>query len=775
MRLKILSLKVLSLLAITLGLNKPVNAQNPPTDALKEDTIGPVMVLEEIIVTVQKRAQSAQDVPIALSAFSGDFLDTLRVDQFERLSDFIPGLEVQEQSVNNPGFSIRGITSDSGDATVEPRVSIYQDGVSISRSRGSYVALYDLERVTVARGPQPTLFGRSSLIGAINIVQNKAQPDFSARAEVGLGRYSESYFTGHVNGQLAEGIYGRLAAYHHRRDGFIENVSPGNDDLMGPNTQALRATIRFEPNEQLSIDVIANYQQDDSQGTSFKSGVFRPTGGDLNPNSAAELNTFAGFEGGRDLGVERDVWGVTVLADWAFSDSWSLSSITAYREFDSLEIFDPDGFGLAALLFGENAESEQFAQDLRLNFDSGGTITGFAGVSYFQEEGFQRVPLQFDEGAALAVATGSILQFAPDAPARELLPNLPTFKEFHREQFTNFADNKAFDVYGDFTWQLTDEFSLSAGLRWTFDDKTSGLQVVTQNGPSVLGAFLGSTNGTLFVDVTPNEERVNSSDNFDGGGWRLVAAYAPQDWANLFLSYARGRRPEVIAPNPGIGEQRFTNIPAEEVDAIELGAKLSLLEGRLSLESSVYYYEYSNFQTNITDLTSGLTEIINAGNATTDGFETQLMYSASDHFRLFASYGYNHSRFDETDDAGNPQEFGGNRFRLSPDHSASIGAELSMPLGGGRASFIPVYAWQSDVFFEDENQADIRQGAYGRLDLELRYDNADESWAISIYANNVTDEEYIIDGGNTGASFGIPTFIPGPPTLYGIRASMNWF
>lgn len=736
------------------------------------------LILEEVIVTVQKRAQDAQDVPIALTAFSGDFLETLRVDQFERLSDFIPGLEVQEQSVNNPGFSIRGITSDSGEASIEPRVSIYQDGVSISKSRGSYVALFDLERVTVARGPQPTLFGRSSLAGAINIVQNKAAPEFSASAELGLGRYTETFFSGHVNGALSDNVYGRIAAYHSKRDGFIDNVSPSNDDLMGRNTQAVRGLLRFEPNDNLSFDLIANYQQDDSPGTSFKSGVFLPTGGDLSPNSAAELNTFGGdFEGGRDLGVDRDVWSLTLLAEWAFSDTWSLASITSYREFDSLEIFDPDGFGLPGLLFGENAEGEQFIQDFRFNFDAGGQITGFVGASFFTEDVLQRVPLQFDERAAVAISTEILLLFAPDAPDISTFgaigPNSP-FKPVHREQYTNFAENDAFDVYGDLTWQVTDAFSLSAGIRWTFDDKLTGLQVITQNGPSILGPEAGSSAGTLFIEVTPNEERVNSSDNFDGGGWRLVGAYAPNDDMNFFLSYARGRRPDVIAANPGIGDERFTTIDAEEMDSIELGAKLNLLDGRLSIDSSVYYYEYTNFQTNIIDLVSGLTEIINAGSATTDGFETQVILNAHENAQLFFTYGYNHSRFDEEDDSGNAQVFGGNRFRLSPDHSASLGLELNMPLADGRLSFIPIYAWQSDVFFENENQPGINQGAYGRLDLELRYDSPDEDWSISAYVNNATDEEYIIDGGNTGASFGIPTFIPGPPLLWGVRLKMSW-
>ena len=128
--------------------------------------------VEELVVTAQKREQKTLDVPIALTAYSGSMLDKLGVQEFDKLSAFVPGFLVQNQSPNNPGFVMRGITSDSGDATTEPRVSVFQDGVSISKSRGSYIELFDLQRIEVAKGPQSTLFGRGALIGAVNVIQN---------------------------------------------------------------------------------------------------------------------------------------------------------------------------------------------------------------------------------------------------------------------------------------------------------------------------------------------------------------------------------------------------------------------------------------------------------------------------------------------------------------------------------------------------------------------------------------------------------------------------
>src|SRR5690606_940568 len=147
--------------------------------------------VDDIVVTAQLRAQDPIEVPFALTAYSGDVLENLGAQEFDQLSAFVPGFLGQNQSPNNPGFVMRGITSDSGAATTEPRVSVFQDGVSISKSRGSYVELFDIERVEIAKGPQSTLYGRGALIGAVNIIQNKAKPGMiEAAAGVSYGNFN---------------------------------------------------------------------------------------------------------------------------------------------------------------------------------------------------------------------------------------------------------------------------------------------------------------------------------------------------------------------------------------------------------------------------------------------------------------------------------------------------------------------------------------------------------------------------------------------------------
>ncbi|MEO1310343.1 MAG: TonB-dependent receptor [Pseudomonadota bacterium] len=754
-------------------------------NAAAQDATGADVAVDDtiIVISTQKRDQSSLEVPINVTAYSGDFLETIGVQQFDELADFVPGLEIQEQSPNNPGFVIRGITSDSGEANIEPRVSVYQDGVSISRSRGSYVELFDVERVEVAKGPQATLFGRGGLIGAINIVQAKASQEFSASFGAEVGNLGYDMVEGHINGAIIPDVLaGRIAFRHKTRDGYVENAL-GGTDFNSQEVAAIRGALRFTPNEQFTADLIANYQEDTPAATAFKSGTFLPTpDGSLEPGEPAALNTFGGFVG-RDLGLEREVYGVTLLADYQISDAYTLSSVSAWREFNSFESFDPDGFALPLFVFGEGAEGLQYSQELRLLFDDGGKVSWFVGANYFFEEGEQDVPLQYDERAVQALLAGLLVP--PNAPPVEAFPNFnanplsPLFgqplKPIHQEIFGNTGETSSFDVYGDVTFRVTDRLEIIGGLRYTYDDKTAGGFAELPDGVSQL------TGGGIFVtNAVPGVTSAETSNTFDGLSWRAVAQYAVTDDVNIFASHARGRNSDILSVNAGSGPGvfDFETIPAETVDSYEVGAKGLLLGGALIAEGSAFYYEYSNFQTTILNPLTGLAEAINAGNATSYGFEGQVIARPSDFAQIFATYAYNNSRFDDTDDDGNPQEFADNRFRLSPDHSFSIGAILSYPLPTGSLEFTPTYVWQSEIFFDNDNDndladgdtsanADERQEAYGLLDLRLAYEDADGRYSVFAFANNVLDEEYIIDAGNTGDAFGIPTFIAGEPRIYG--------
>jgi outer membrane receptor protein involved in Fe transport len=729
-------------------------------------------MLEGIMVSAQKREEKNKDVPIAITSVGGKFLENTNTFEYDALSEFVPGLQIQIQSVNNPGIVVRGITSDSGDSRVEPRVSIFQDGVSISKSRGSVVELYDLERVEVLKGPQGTLFGRGAQIGAVHLIQNKAKNENSGFLKTAYGNFNQRILTGHVNTPIIEDkLFVRIAGIYNARDGFLENRSGG--DLNGKETLAFRGSIKYLLGEKTTLDVIANWQRDTPPGTSFKSGRFAPLGGDTNPN------TFADLERGKELGLDRDVWGISAILKSDISDYWDFTSISAYRKFNSDEAFDADGTVAPVLFFREQSKGDQFSQELRFNFDTKERFRGFFGVNFFAEDGSQSVPLEINEQSY------AILLLDPDnfivngVPVTiPNIPNDPAFGplagapllEFNKERSTNFGRNYSGDIFVDSSYDLTDKFTATMGLRFTWENSNAGLEVQNADQPGVLGNFLGSFPNNIFA---PTNGRRDASANFTSVVGRFAINYDFNEEVSVFGNIARGRRPNVI----NVTASDVNVLSDETVWSYELGIKTLFLNNRLQFDANAFYYDYQNFQTTIATLdpVDGLVIIPNdSGSATSYGFETSVQYAASENFSVFANYAFIDATFDDTDEDGNAQNLAGNRFRLTPEHSFSLGTDIEIPLSSRiEAFFRPTYSFKSKVFFQEDNLPDISQDGYGLLNLRLG-GRLDKTKELSFFVTNTLNEEFIIDAGNTGGAFGIPTFIAGPPRFYGVQFSVRF-
>ncbi|MEM0928455.1 MAG: TonB-dependent receptor [Pseudomonadota bacterium] len=784
--------------------------------AVAQTNIGPDASYDEIIVTAQKRDQVITDVPAAITAFTQDDLDYLGVQQFDDLADFIPGLEVQEQSANNPGFVIRGITSDSGAANIEPRVSIFQDGVSTSRSRGSFVEIFDTE-VEVLRGPQPTLFGRSALIGAIalNSIRPEIGGELSGFVRAGYGNLDFTFAEGGINIPVTDTFAVRVAGRYKRRDGYIDSLNE-QDDFQGFETYAVRTSALWEPTEDLSVLVIGNYQEDNNPGTSFKSGTFRPAGGSTSPFSAAELNVFGGeiSEGKTELGLDRELWNVTGRIDYTLNEVLSVTSITSYRDFDSDEIFDPDGFGYNLFLFAEDAEGQQFSQELRLNYDNGQRLAGFIGVNYFDEEGEQRVPLRYDESIAQALLGGFLFTDLPGVeqdplalafiPTVNADPNSPLFGTplgFFEEEFRNTADSQSYEIFADATFALTDRIELTGGVRYTFDDKETGQSAFSTSGSgsALTGAGIFLAADVLTADGAGfrGDDLVTAEDEFEGITGRFGAKVDVTDDLTVFANYSRGRRPEVLNYNTGlvplgVSEEGFEEIDAETVNSFEVGARGTFFDNVLRADGSFYYYDYNNFQTSVT-LGVGDIQTVNAGGATAYGFEGTTVFTPTDWLSIFGNYAWNDATFDDESDDGQPQAFAGNRFRLAPEHALSVGVNGTLETKYGTFNLRPIYTYRSEIFFDDDNdrQIDVNgdgmidvnagdlfqdevQEGYGVLDIRATWTSVDERFTLEVFAENVTDKEYLLDAGNTGDAFGIATFIAAAPATYGFYVSTNF-
>jgi len=534
--------------------------------------------------------------------------------------------------------------------------------------------------------------------------------------------------------------------------------------------------VRYLPTDNTIIDLIANYQKDTPPGTSFKSGTYAPADGSVDPNS------FADMERGDDLFIDRTVWGVTLLGEQRLGDVLSINSITAYREFDSYESFDADGTAAPVLWFAEDAFGKQFSQEVRLNYDGSGRFTGFTGANYFWEDGYQRVPFETDERSFFALLSPFLEGFGvpfvplvnPDGSANLAVTTNPLtgqpLKTFHEEENTNFGQSSAFELFADGTYQVTPKLGLTAGLRFSYEDVTGAQETPVADSPGSLGAILGVTPNNLFA---PTNGRQSRSETFTSVVGRLIANYELSPETNVFASFSRGRRPNVINVNAG----GSTVLDNEIVLSYEAGLKQLALNNRLSFDLSGFFYDYSNFQTSVAELTQDglVTEARDTGEATAYGFETSMRFNVTSGISIFGNYGYISATIDDTDSDGNEQELAGNRFRLTPEHSFALGATLSQMIGEGTRLFVrPSYTWKSQVYFEEDNEAGIEQEGYGILNLRAGIDLFNDKLEVAFYAKNLLDEEYIIDAGNTGGAFGIPTFIAGPPRFVGVQVTAGF-
>lgn len=789
----------------------------------------------EVVVSTQKRQQTSIDVPVAVSALSGKDVALLGLKQVDDMADFVPGFQAQIQSPNNPGYVIRGVTSDDGASYSQPRISVFQDEVSISRSRASVVELFDLERVEVVKGPQGTLFGRGAEIGAIHFVRKKAQNKFGAELSVNFGTRGQVGAQGFLNTPIVDGLLAnRFAFSFDRHDGYVDNKLGG--DLNGKMAIALRNSTRLFAGDNCVLDLVLDYQHDDYPGTSFKSQKIAPEGGDTKFWTDAALNR------GDGLGIVRDLGGATLLLSADMPRGLKLTSVTGFRAFKADEKFDADGTYLPLLDCGEYAKGTQFSQELRLNFNSSRRLDGFVGASYFYENSQQKVDVttnmqylypayayqgfaaqakpQFEQYAAaipsmlpdaLAAYKPALTQmfntlmdkwfpesYDPTVPVTttpdfygdintaltaslgvgldqlsaflgesgaSLLTSLKAMSamplsESYSESSTNTGVNQAAELFADATFRIAGGLSLAAGLRGTYEHQKTGYE-----SPTVPDPVFGS------IMYQPSE-KVYAQDDY----WSWVGRAALQyvfGRCDAYASVSRGRRPGVIAFNNSADD--ISRLRPEIIVSYEAGVKGIVAKGHLAFDASVYYYDWSHFQTTrLSESNTSAARVYvadDAGKAHSFGLEAGLKWSPVRSLVLFGNYAYIDGKFNDEDGNGNPQQYAGNRFRLTPDHSFSVGADAMLPLRNRMGLFLrPSYAYKSKVYFEDSNEEELTQEGYGTLNFVAgwQYKPRTVRFEASIFGKNVLNEHFLVDAGNSGRQIGFPTFVPGAPSVFGI-------
>lgn len=745
----------------------------------------------QIIVTAQKVEQRVQDVPITITATTGERIRELGVTDLDELSRYVPGLLIQEQSANNPGIVIRGITSDSGSAQQGPRVTLYYNGVDISRSRGSYQAIYDLERVEVIKGPQATLFGTASAVGAISLVSAKPREGFSGEVRGGYGNFNQTLVGGYLN-IGSDVIAARVAAEWRTRDGYVENLNAAQEEeLYAQDQLGVRASLRYTPSADFTLDLIGTYDQQRNGGTPFISARFPAfAGAPGGPANAFENANLGGNPAGAaalgddQLGLNREVYDLNLTAEYAIDDEWTFTTVNGYREFDSREVFDADGTAAPFLEFAEIATGWQVSHEGRFSY-AGETLRASAGWNVFIEDSRQNVPFATEEGTFLQCLTSlfgaplipGVACVAPDGtvPASgvtAIATGGAATAIPYASVFENTGRNEAYSVFADVTWIPTDALELTAGLRLLDEYRESGFFAVVPN--SVLsGAAL------IPGQIDTRGQTFSAFDRFQAWLPRFNALYRVSDDVNVFATISKGRRSPVVQ----LGARREgtrvvanrTDVPEETVWNYEGGIKLA--SGPVSASLGVYYQAYEGFQVSVAQLDAngnptGAFVTQSAGTASNLGVEGELAIDVADWLQVFANAGYIDGGIDE-DGAFSPA-FSGARFRLQPELQASGGFTVDYDFGGVRFFATPSVSYRSQIFFEVPNNPLISQDAVTIVNARAGISFGEERFEIAGFIRNAFDEDYLLDAGNTGGAFGIPTFIPAEPQFYGVEVSAKF-
>ena len=746
---------------------------------------------DDIVVTAQKREQRIEDVPVTVTALTGARMADIGVSELDEIAAFVPGLQIQEQSANNPGFVIRGSTSDNGSSQQGARVTLYYNGIDISRSRGAWQDLYDLERIEVVKGPQATLFGTAAAVGAISLISAKPVAGFAGGLNASYGNFDRTQVSGYLNAGN-DMLSGRLAFAYKYRKGYVRNIAGDanvpnqnqggvdQDDLNGQDQRGVRGSLRFRPNDSITADLVLTYDGQRNPGTAFKSRAFAPTGGQTGDFGNAELSGSPyseQFLGARKLGLDRNVYdaNLTITAD--LSPGITFTTVNGYRRFDALEIFDADGGPAAYLEFAEDAKGDQWSHESRFAFD-GPKYRASVGWNAFFENGFQRVPFATEEGTYLAcsgglpAATRAALAAGgvPSGPgcvspagvvlasrATALLTGGRLTAIPYSAEYTNFGNNDAYSVFADATYIPVPQLELTAGARILIEDRQSGYSSIMPNAV-IAGAPLlpiVSTNGNKFV----------TQKSFTAILPRANVLLKLTDDVNLYATVSKGRRSPVVqlsAQNTSFGVgPNLSIVDPENVWNYEGGIKGRV--GPFSGAASVFYQTYDSFQVTTQTVPAAT---LSAGSAKNVGVELEGNLKLARILSLFGTFAYIDSKISDTVENGN---YGGSRFRLQPKFTASAGALLRVPVGGATLYATPTVTYKSKVFFDIPNSEAISQRGFTLINLRAGLEFAQGKYSVGGFVRNATNKRYLIDAGNVGGSFGVPTYIAGEPRFYGVE------
>ena len=656
-------------------------------------------VIEEIVVTAQKREQNIQDVPISISAFSGEQLAEQSITDVFDLQQSAPGLIVQQnQTATTSNFSIRGVGTSGSNFGLESSVGLYVDGVYRARQNALVNELVDMDRVEVLRGPQGTLFGRNSPSGAVLMHTRAPEHEFGGYVDMDVGNLGLFSLNGAVGGTLVEDTLAyRLTGFTTDRDGYVDDVNLGSDEINDRNREGVRAQLLYTPNDVFTARIIADYAEVDevccAAVTVRNNYLVFPRNdltGAFSPTPTFGTDAILGLPPIPIIPIDNDFdmvpdffipgFGVSVVDqsrkfddEVAYSvlpesqstdrglsaelnwdlDAGTITAISGWRQFDSDDLFDADFSTFELATRDEHAEQESFSQEIRFssNFESG---TYLVGVYYFQQtlDTESNIVLGADANNFIALSVFQQAQLLndlalfPQAAAASALGtaifNFTGFPEGQTARNLMEQDHRAWAVFGQVDWAFRENWELTFGLRYTKEKKELDGQFRefgTSFGAAQLLPDLTIVNPRSDIDETLNDEQITGN---------IKLSWRPDDNRMYYISYATGYKSG--GTNTDRILQAFDTIfDAETSQTYEIGARVDFPDQNVRVNLTFHKTITEDYQTNA--FQGAGFNLSNAGEVDAKGAELEVWWNPNPDLDISFAYVHNDAEFDGFDRA----------------------------------------------------------------------------------------------------------------------------
>ncbi len=691
--------------------------------------------LEEIIVTAQKRAEGLSDVPISISAVSGKQVEAYGQTNLEQISSSVPNLKITQTAIANR-IAIRGIASGDNKG-FEQSVAMFVDGVYYGRDQLSRLPLVDMERVEVLRGPQPTLFGKNAIAGAVNITTRSPTDEFEGSVS-GLYEFNhkELQLTGVLSGPLSEGVEARVVGYYRKMDGYFYNTKLDRDEPNVDETY-VRGKLELDRGGPFAAELKVEYADFRTKGQ--PRDVFGAVG---NYNTVFQGPFFVDATPDyvrADNGYEsrNKVFGATLNADLELGEH-TLTSISSLLDYKTREIVDVDFSGIS-FLDGTNLREDyrQFSQELRLTSPGGETFNYIAGVYY------QHAKLDVQD---FTLFNSTFLALGPPFNALGDTRNDRDYAQ-KSDLISGFAQGEL---------ALSDRFRITAGARFNHEKKSGRRTLAVVQGP--LNTFNPLVVAATFRALNIEAHSVSGKLSEDSFNPMVNVQYDATDDLMLYASFARGTkaggfdiRSNSLPGSTTVAKPGAFEFEDESADNFEAGLKY---KGRnVAFNLSLYRTTYKDLQVNIFDGTLNF-NVRNAAGARTQGVEADFRAAIADGLTISGAVAYLDFKFTnftdgqcyylQTPGPGGFCDYSGKRNALSPKWSGNLNLDYTTPITSDMKIAFNVNADFSSSYIASANlDPRTHQDGYVKLGARLALGQIDNRWEVALIGRNLTNQRIL--------------------------------